>query len=139
VKYVVFVPKDYTGDKEFPVILFLHGAGESGTDGLKQVGTGLGKAIRDKKGDFGFIAVFPQSQKGGWKAESAEGKRAVAILDEVLKTYKTDPKRVYLAGPPLPRSAAAVTPRMPTRSRTSPAGPSAATRITPSSSRTTAP
>src|ERR1019366_628906 len=33
VKYIVFVPKDYTGDKEYPVILFLHGAGESGTDG----------------------------------------------------------------------------------------------------------
>ena len=98
VKYIVFVPKSYTGDKEFPVILFLHGAGESGTDGLKQAGTGLGKSIRDKKGDFPFITVFPQSQKGGWKADSAEGKRAVAILDEVLKTYKTDPKRVYLTG-----------------------------------------
>ena len=98
VKYIVFVPKSYTGDKEFPVILFLHGAGESGTDGLKQAGTGLGKSIRDKKGGFPFITVFPQSQKGGWKADSAEGKRAVAILDEVLKTYKTDPKRVYLTG-----------------------------------------
>src|SRR5690349_5211981 len=28
-KYVVFIPHDYKGDKEFPVILFLHGAGET--------------------------------------------------------------------------------------------------------------
>ena len=98
VKYVVFVPKAYDGTKEFPVILFLHGAGESGTDGEKQVKVGLGKAIRDKKEDFAFLSIFPQSQKGGWKAESAEGKRALAILDDVHKDYKTDTKRVYLTG-----------------------------------------
>ena len=98
VKYVVFVPGDYKGDKEYPVILFLHGAGESGTDGKKQAVVGLGKAIRDKKEDFPFIAVFPQSQKGGWAAASVEGKRAIAILDEVLTDYKTDKKRVYLTG-----------------------------------------
>jgi len=98
VKYVVFVPKGYDGNKEFPTILFLHGAGESGTDGEKQVKVGLGKAIRDKKEDFPFITVFPQSQKGGWGVTSAEGKRALAILDEVEKDYKTDKKRVYLTG-----------------------------------------
>jgi predicted peptidase len=98
VKYIVFVPKDYHGDKEYPVILFLHGAGESGTDGKKQAAVGLGKAIRDRNEDFPFIVVFPQSQKGGWKASSDEGKRAVAILEEVQKTYKTDPRRVYLTG-----------------------------------------
>jgi predicted peptidase len=97
VKYIVFVPKDYKGDKEYPVILFLHGAGESGTDGKKQAAIGLGKAIR-KKEKFEFITVFPQSQKGGWGANSVEGKRAVAILDEVEKEYKTDKKRVYLTG-----------------------------------------
>ena len=98
VKYIVFVPKAYTGEKEFPVILFLHGAGETGTDGEKQLKAGLAKAIRDKKENFPFITVFPQSQKGGWKADSAEGKRAVAILEEVEKDYKTDKKRVYLTG-----------------------------------------
>ena len=98
VKYIVFVPPSYKGDKEFPVILFLHGAGESGTDGKKQAGTGIGKAIRDKKENFPFIVVLPQSQKGGWKAESVEGKRAVAILEDVEKDYKTDKKRVYLTG-----------------------------------------
>jgi predicted peptidase len=101
VKYIVFVPKDYginDDQKVYPVILFLHGSGESGTDGKKQAGTGLGKAIRDKNGNFPFITIFPQSQKGGWKAESAEGIAALAILDEVQKNYKTDPKRVYLTG-----------------------------------------
>jgi len=98
VKYVVFVPKDYTGQREYPVILFLHGSGQTGTDGKKQTEGALAKAIRGTKGQFPFITVFPQSQKGGWRAHSAEGKRAIAILDEVEKNYRTDKKRVYLTG-----------------------------------------
>jgi predicted peptidase len=97
-KYMIFVPKDYKADKEYPVILFLHGSGETGTDGELPVKAGLGKAIKDKKEDFPFIAIFPQSHKRTWKAESEDGKRALAILDEVLKAYKTDSHRVYLTG-----------------------------------------
>jgi poly(3-hydroxybutyrate) depolymerase len=53
-KYVVFVPHDYDPKKKSPVILFLHGSGESGTDGQNQTQVGLGKAIRDfKKGVTG--------------------------------------------------------------------------------------
>lgn len=98
-KYVVFVPRGYDGTKEYPVILFLHGSGQIGTDGKGQVAGMLAKAIRDREKTFEFVAVFPQSHLGSWLAGSKDGKRAVAILDEVLKTYKTDPKRVYLTGP----------------------------------------
>ena len=97
-KYVLFVPHDYTGDKPYPVILFLHGSGETGTDGTKQAGTGLGSAIKKDEKTFPFIAIFPQSQKRTWKADSEDGMRAMAILDVVMKEYKTDPKRVYLTG-----------------------------------------
>jgi predicted peptidase len=96
-RYVVFVPHDYKGDTEYPVILFLHGAGSKGTDGAKQAKGGLGNAIRKKEKSFQFIAVFPQAEKG-WQGKSADAKRAVAILDEVIKTYKVDPKRQYLTG-----------------------------------------
>ena len=33
-KYSVFVPNGYDGQKSFPVVLFLHGSGERGTDGI---------------------------------------------------------------------------------------------------------
>lgn len=98
VKYIVLVPGDYTADHLFPVILFLHGAAEGGTDGKKPAVVGLGKAIRDKHEKFPFIAVFPQSQTGGWEADGVEGKRAMAILDEVQNDDQTDKKRVYLTG-----------------------------------------
>jgi predicted peptidase len=97
-KYVVYVPKSYTGDKAFPAILFLHGSGESGTDGEKQIKVGLASAIKKMKTEFPFIAIFPQSQKGGWAAKSNEGKRAMSILADVEKAYKVDGKRIYLTG-----------------------------------------
>jgi predicted peptidase len=97
-KYVLFVPHDYKGDNEYPLILFLHGSGETGTDGEKQAIVGLGPAIREQEQTFPFIAVFPQSQKRNWGANSEDGKRALAILDEVESKYKVDKRRVYLTG-----------------------------------------
>ncbi|MFO0970533.1 MAG: prolyl oligopeptidase family serine peptidase [Gemmataceae bacterium] len=97
-KYVVFVPHDYDGAKAFPVILFLHGAGETGSDGVKQSKVGLGAAIKKNEKKFEFIVVMPQSQKRTWQANSEDGKRALAILDQVMKDYKTDAKRIYLTG-----------------------------------------
>jgi predicted peptidase len=96
-KYIVFVPPSYTGDKEYPVLLFLHGSGSKGTDGKKQAAGGLAKAIRANEKDFAFIAIFPQAEKT-WQAGSADANMALGILDQVQKDYKTDSKRVYLTG-----------------------------------------
>jgi predicted peptidase len=40
-KYVLFVPENYTPQKKWPIVLFLHGAFERGEDGRKQVEVGL--------------------------------------------------------------------------------------------------
>jgi len=97
-KYVLFVPHSYKADKAYPIILSLHGSGESGNDGKKQAGQGLGNAIKKREKDFPCIVVFPQSQKRTWKADSDDSKRALQILEVVQKEFKTDPKRVYLTG-----------------------------------------
>jgi predicted peptidase len=100
-KYAVFVPLDYTDAKEYPLILFLHGSGERGSDGEAQVKQGIGSAIKFKGNEkkFPFIVVFPQAAAGGnWRAGGADAERALAILAEVQKTYKVDSKRVYLTG-----------------------------------------
>ena len=100
-KYVVFVPHGYTGEKPMPLILFLHGAGERGDDGMKPVMQGIGSAIKFKNTEktFPFFVIFPQSQKANWKAGGRRRcQRAIAILDEVEKNYKTDKKRAYLTG-----------------------------------------
>jgi predicted peptidase len=102
-KFVVFVPHGYKGDKEFPLILFLHGAGERGDDGQAPVMQGIGNAIKFKNGEKGFpcFVVFPQCKAGkahNWKAGGSDADNALAILEEVQKAYKIDAKRLYLTG-----------------------------------------
>ncbi len=63
-KYVVFVPHTYDGTSDAPALLFLHGAGQIGKDGLDQIDGGLGAAIRQREQTFPFITVFPQAQEG---------------------------------------------------------------------------
>jgi predicted peptidase len=100
-KYVLFVPHDYKSDKSRPLILFLHGAGERGTDGKRPSQVGIGPAIRKLEKTFPFITVMPQAEdpkKGSWRAEGDDAKRALAIVAEVEKEYKVDAERKYLTG-----------------------------------------
>ena len=98
VQYVLFVPHDYKGNTAYPVILFLHGSGETKGGTKMPVEVGIGPAIKDQEKTFPFITVIPQSQNRTWKADSDDGKMALAMLDAVLKEYKTDPQRIYLTG-----------------------------------------
>src|SRR5690242_3251080 len=77
--YVVFIPQSYDGVKPLPLILFLHGAGETGTDNKFQLAVGIGPVVRKQEKTFPFIVVFPQSEKRTWQADSSDGKAAMAI------------------------------------------------------------
>src|SRR6516225_7800828 len=76
-KYVLFVPKEYDAkaDKAWPVILFLHGAGETQGGAKQPVEVGIGPAIKKQEKTFPFITVIPQSQKRTWRAGSADADR----------------------------------------------------------------
>ena len=80
-RYSVFLPKDYSPDQKWPVILFLHGAGERGTDGKRQLTLGLGPVVKHQADTFPAIAVFPQCEDlqgrylTGWLAGSGTYER----------------------------------------------------------------
>src|SRR5437764_14206194 len=98
-KYSLFVPHGYDPAKPVPVILFLHGSGEIGTDGVAPTRVGIGPAIRKRERDFPFLVVFPQARwQFLWLPGTDDTRRAMAILAQVQKDYATDPKRVYLTG-----------------------------------------
>ena len=105
-KYVVFVPAGYDQQdaKRWPVILFLHGAGERGRDGRKQTTIGLGPIVKLRAKTFPFFVVFPQCEDesshvlGGWLAESPDARRALRILDAVIKDFRIDPHQQILTG-----------------------------------------
>ncbi len=96
-KYTVYVPEGYDGSKAYPVILFLHGAGERGEDGIVPAQVGLGPAIYNRPGGVPAIVVFPQARRT-WSAGSPDSQAALKALDDVMAAYKVDPKRVLLTG-----------------------------------------
>ncbi len=96
-KYALYVPDDYDGTKRFPVILFLHGAGERGEDGVRQAQVGLGSAVFNRPHGIPALVVFPQA-KQTWAAGSADSNAALKALDDVLANFAGDPQRVVLTG-----------------------------------------
>jgi predicted peptidase len=96
-RYQVYVPAHYVRSKTLPVILFLHGAGEGGEDGLLETQVGLGPAIRQARHRFPFIVVFPQARRDQfWAGEMAT--LALKTLDQMVKEFNGDPRRLYVTG-----------------------------------------
>lgn len=98
VKYQVYLPHDYTAEKEWPVLVFLHGAGERGENPLLATEVGLGSAIRKKPEHYPAIAVFPQCSEDEWWSSEVCERIAFQSLKEVAKHYAIDTKRIYLTG-----------------------------------------
>lgn len=101
--YQVYVPKAPSAEAAgvagtgWPVILFLHGAGERGSDGLLQTAVGLGPAIRRNVDRWPAIVVLPQAPLDSlWTGAPAEA--AMAALERTMQEFPTDPDRVYLTG-----------------------------------------
>jgi predicted peptidase len=96
-RYVVYVPAEYTRERQWPVVLFLHGGGERGTDGLIQSEVGIGSAIRRFPQRYPAIVVMPQARPGiGWVGANAD--MAMKALEQTERELGTDSTRVYLTG-----------------------------------------
>lgn len=91
--YLLALPKEYESKEKWPLLLFLHGAGERG-DNLEQVKRhGPPKLIAAGK-DLPFIVVSPQCPANR-RWESIE---LTALLDEIVAKYKVDEDRIYVTG-----------------------------------------
>jgi predicted peptidase len=95
VNYLLFLPQGYEAkaEKRWPLILFLHGAGERGTNVWKVATHGPPKIVTSRP-DFPFIVVSPQCpEHQTWSKEAL-----LALLDEITGKYAVDTNRVYLTG-----------------------------------------
>ncbi len=94
ISYLISTPKDYSeSGKSSPLLLFLHGAGERGSDLTMVKAWGPPKIIANG-GELPFIVVSPQCQKGEfWNSFLLKG-----LLDEVIEQYNVDKSRIYLTG-----------------------------------------
>jgi predicted peptidase len=94
---LLFLPKDYEADaaRQWPLILFLHGAGERGSDLNKVRRHGL-PTVTDRQPDFPFIVISPQCPAGTYWPYLVDDLND--LLDRTLKQYRVDPQRIYLTG-----------------------------------------
>lgn len=95
-KYYLYYPENYIGNEneKFPLLLFLHGGGESGgsLDAVKR--NGPPKLLsRGKK--FPFLILAPQNpnEKMWWNTRAVK-----QLLETVVAENKVDPNRIYLTG-----------------------------------------
>jgi predicted peptidase len=97
-RYQVYVPPGYDASKQWPVVLWMHGNGTQGSDGLLPTNRGLGEYIRVHRNDFEALAVFPQAPLGGnWIAPDTQAV-AMATLDRTLAEFSCDRDGVSLIG-----------------------------------------
>lgn len=95
--YQIYIPPGYSARQSWPVIMFLHGAGERGSDGVLQTQVGLGPAIRAHPDRFQAIGIFPQLPEGtSWNPETEA--IALTALEQTIQEFSVDQDRVVLTG-----------------------------------------
>jgi predicted peptidase len=93
--YHIYYPATYETEqeKQWPLLLFLHGAGERGNDLSKVEEQGLPRYLQDKD-DFPFVVAYPQCPgKAYWNIPTLND-----WLRQVQAEVRFDETRVYLTG-----------------------------------------
>ena len=97
-RYAVYVPRDRSPARRWPVILALHGGGTYGADGLTPTEGALAKAIRTHPDRYPAVVVFPHGHADGLGWQGPNGDAALEELSGALAEFHGDPSRVYLTG-----------------------------------------
>ena len=94
--YLLYLPEGYgEQDRAWPLVLFLHGAGERG-DSLNLVAMHGPPKLVNKGDAFPFILVSPQTPADLWWTDGID--YLDALLREVAGRYRVDEDRVYVTG-----------------------------------------
>lgn len=115
--YRILMPVDFDASKQYPLHLFLHGAGERGDDNEAQLIHGSNLFLEENK-KHPAIVIFPQCPKDDYWAQTKVTRDNVgnsfsfpktskpgwamsavmALLDQTLKETYIDKSRIYLGG-----------------------------------------
>lgn len=94
-KYLLYLPAGYDASQSqrWPLVLFMHGAGERGADlnALKKHGP---PKLIEQGANLPFIVVSPQCPSNEvWQADVL-----LALVEKICADYRVDTKRVYATG-----------------------------------------
>ncbi|NBO91098.1 MAG: phospholipase [Planctomycetia bacterium] len=109
--YRLMKPDGYDGTKQYPIVIFLHGAGERGNDNKAQLKHGIKDFASDENRKkypcFLLVPQCPSHPKrwADWSAKAPISEKpteplalVLGILTELKAEFKIDPKRVYVTG-----------------------------------------
>jgi predicted peptidase len=109
--YRLLKPATVERDKKYPLVIFLHGAGERGSDNEKQLVHGVPQFVanRDKYPCFLIAPQCPEGKKWvevDWSADTHTlpadpgevGRLTLGLIEQAIKDLPTDAKRVYVTG-----------------------------------------
>jgi predicted peptidase len=94
IQYLLFLPRKYSqAEQLWPLLLFLHGAGERGTD-LELVKKHGPPKIVERDPDFPFVVVSPQCRANErWNVAELN-----QLVDVLAAEYRVDTARIYITG-----------------------------------------
>lgn len=119
--YRILLPLNFDAGTEYPMVLFLHGAGERGSDNEKQLVHGARMFLEDSiRNNYPAIVVFPQCPQNSFWAnidmgvdsiskkrtliyrEKGEPTKAMELLiglyKDLISKYNPDESRLYVGG-----------------------------------------
>ena len=117
--YRILMPENFDKTKTYPVLLFLHGAGERGNDNQAQLVHGGKLFLRPEvRANYPAIVIFPQCPEDSYwsnvKSSMVNGKRnfefekggkptlamkmVMSLMEQVKDLPYTDNKRIYAGG-----------------------------------------
>lgn len=111
--YRLLKPRAYEANKKYPLVIFLHGAGERGSDNMKQLVHGMGQFASDEVMEkYPAFVAAPQCPDGQqwvnvpWSADehtmpkepSDSMQHVFELIDALRKEFSVDEKRIYITG-----------------------------------------
>jgi lysophospholipase L1-like esterase/poly(3-hydroxybutyrate) depolymerase len=111
--YRLLTPKDYDPAQKYPLVFFLHGAGERGADNVAQLKHGaslfLKPEMRDQFPCFVFAPQCPPNQRWvdmRWEGNSGTQPKETStpmqlsldVIDTLPAEFSIDPQRLYVTG-----------------------------------------
>lgn len=99
--YRMFVPTNYNVGQSFPLVLFLHGAGERGSDNRIQITAhtaALAFTFNENQAKQPCFLVAPQCPSGGSWNDTARRAQLPALIAALKAEFNIDADRVYATG-----------------------------------------
>lgn len=95
--FLCYLPSGFQEETKLPLLIFLHGAGERGTD-LELVKKHGPPKLIDQGEDFPFVVISPQCPLDQWWAMQENINGVTQLTEHIQSEYSVDLERTYLTG-----------------------------------------